>query len=331
MRWTILGLFIVGIIAAGAATMLAVALQQRGGVGAVTDRGSEEIEVLVAKTNLPSYTIIDSDAVARTKAKRSEAEEKKYLTNETQVIGQMLIADVRQGEVFRAKQFPDAESDISIIRALKPGMRAMSILLSSEQGIENILYPGCVVDVVATFRLPPPDGQGFGEIVTATVLRQIDVLGVGPRTVVSENIEKDGKTTTDNKRGRMIALQVTPQQGEMLQMATTQGQVTLALRNPLDKSEDTVGDGTRLGDLSKDLAEKIRRLYEDADRKAQPQQLPVATEVASTTDASTPPTLVVEPRNSRESDQPMWLIQVLRNGRIADTMKFPLTDVHGKK
>jgi pilus assembly protein CpaB len=309
--------------------LLAVAIQAKGGVRAISDPSSEEVEILIATRDLPANTIIDLDAVAKSKAKRQEATDKKYLTNETQVIGQMLIADVLKGQAFASKQFPDSDSDINIVRTLKPGKRAMSILLSSEQGIENILYPGCVVDVVATFRLPPADGQGFGEIVTATVLRQVYVLGVGPRTVVSEKAEKDGTTGTDSKRGRMITLQVDPEQGEMLQLAVTQGQVSVALRNPLDKSEDKIGDGTRLEDLGERLAEKIRNLNQAGD-KTQPPQLPTAT--LASNGSSSQPTLVVESRDTAdEQPQRVWMVQVLRGGRIVDNMKFPIVEAQDKK
>lgn len=330
MKWTIVGLFLVGIVAAGAAAMLAVAIQAKGGVRAVTDQGNEEIEVLIATKDLAANSIIDADSVARKKSRRNETTEN-YLSNETQVIGQMLIADVLKGQLFTAKQFPDADSDLNIVRSLKPGMRAMSILLSSEQGIENILYPGCVVDVVATFRLPPPDGQGFGEIVSATVLRQVSVLGVGPRTVVSEKSVKEGSTSIDSKRGRMITLQVDPKQGEMLQLAVTQGTVSVSLRNPLDKTDDTTEPGTRLDELSKDLADKIRRLNENADRRSQPPQLPMATETVGGNGSDTQPSIVVDSRADQEADQPAWLVQVLRGGRIVDTMKFPLSQAQGKK
>jgi pilus assembly protein CpaB len=328
MRWTILGLVLVGIVAAGAATMLAIAIQARNG-NPVNDPANQIIDIVVAARKLSANTIVDADAVQKSSVKRSEAPPD-VLTNPIQVINHMLLTDVLPGEPLTAKKFPAADSDLALAQSLPPGMRAMSIALNSETGIEDLLYPGCIVDVVATFRLPAMNGQGYGQVLSATVLEQIPVLAVGKRSIMAEK-PADGSPapsgSAEAKRARMITLRVDADQAEMLQLAVTNGTVSIAMRNPLDKELNINREGTRLESLNKQLAQKLMELNRgQPEQPAQVPSTPVMTSSVSPGGASQP-----EPRVELPSDGPKWRVRVLRNGHDSEDLSFPMSEVQGGK
>lgn len=258
MKWTIAALILVGLIAAAAAAVLAVTLKTDFGRGG--DVGSQQMEVIVATRPLAKMTMIDSTCLAKITMNKSEAPEK-AITNSAQIIGRALLVPVLEGQTFTSTQFASSDSGIQLANLIPEGSRAMSVMLTDETGIEDLLYPGSIVDVVASFRLPAITGGISAEVVSVTLLQGLQVLSVGGKSVVSDGapqLEPD----PSGRRSRMITLMVNTAQAEALQLAATHGEVSVSLRNPLDTQTIEV-DGTRISELSKDLADRIRRLSEN--------------------------------------------------------------------
>jgi len=334
MKWTVLGLLLLGLVAAGAAAALAVTLQANSGI-----RGREavdaEIEIMVAAKPMGALTVVNSDSVARRKVKRSEAPAN-ALTNTVQVVGQVLVTPVVADQAFTARNFATDDSGLHLASTLTEGRRAMSIMLGKESGIEELLYPGCVVDVFASFRLPSLNGNS-AEVVSATILQGIQVLAIGKNSIVAE---KSG--TADpaaGSKGRMVTLSLDSQQAEMLQLAVTHGEVTLAMRNPLDLDRPRM-EGTRLSDLSKELADRIAALavMEEASNPMMPPEVaraqnpmalvngaaPVGANGSSTT-APVGPAQPEEPMAAVSREDPMWITTILR-GKLKEMQKFPMPE-----
>jgi Flp pilus assembly protein CpaB len=143
---------------------------------------------------------------------------------------------------------------------LPEGMRAVSLSLSSSSISGGLLYPGCVVDVLASFRLSSSER---GQALSTTLLRGINVLAVKGTSVVSQNAEgEDNSSSARSSHSQLtVTLMVDPKQAEALQLASNQGSISLALRNPLDKSpvdtEATVLSQGRLAQLGSAMATAI--------------------------------------------------------------------------
>jgi pilus assembly protein CpaB len=94
--------------------------------------------------------------------------------------------------------------------------------------MEGLISPGCVVDVLVTYR-PEQDKEPVSE----TILQNIMVLAVGPYTVASSDQEANLFAQPKNRgESRMVTLAVTPEEAHVLQAAAEKGTVSLALRNP---------------------------------------------------------------------------------------------------
>jgi pilus assembly protein CpaB len=108
---------------------------------------------------------------------------------------------------------------------LQPGMRAVSISISSDAGAGGFILPNDRVDLLMTQKSTenPP------RVRTLTILSSIRVLAVDQ--VYKE--DKDQKTVL----AKSATLELTPAQSELVTKAAAIGQLSLALR-PLDSGDD---------------------------------------------------------------------------------------------
>ena len=123
-----------------------------------------------------------------------------------------------------------------------------------------------------------------GQAISTTLLRGIQVLAVQGDSVVSQDDSEEtaGKvrqhTTT---RGQVtVTLMVDPKQAEALQLAAENGTISLAIRNPLDKTqadiEGTVLSQGRLANLGSILTSAV--LPTGQKEQASPAEQPATTE-----------------------------------------------------
>jgi Flp pilus assembly protein CpaB len=104
----------------------------------------------------------------------------------------------------------------------------------------DLLYPGCIVDVFATF---PLRDREKGDAVVTPLLQNIQVLAIASDTVLPPATDEKGKAVVDkaaSSRSRpggnvTVTLEVTARQAAALQLALENGTLGLAMRNPNDK------------------------------------------------------------------------------------------------
>lgn len=358
MKWMIAALILVGLIAAAAAAVLAVTLHMDFSPAAPVVTKQTRV-VLVAARPLDAMTVVDSSVIAQEEveipttpkpAGEEATESAVSFSHPSQIIGRILLTPLLKGQQFNPQHFASSASGLQLASAIPAGERAMSILLADDSGIEHLLYPGSTVDVVASFRLPASDGNMSGEVVSVTLLQGMRVLAVGGRTVMSETEPVAGSNASTSqtevsgaaaRRGRMVTLQVNTTQAEALQLAATHGKVSLSLRNPLDNSRAMVA-GTRISELSADLAERIQELASGQSPRTRLPAVPdlgaaAATkteEPAKTVDPVTAPKEVasaapIEPPStiskSRSSKPKEWHTTVIR-GHTKSVEKFELSE-----
>jgi Flp pilus assembly protein CpaB len=120
-------------------------------------------------------------------------------------------------------------------------MLAYQISLTRRATPVDLLYPGCIVDVFATF---PLHDRVKGEAVVIPLLQNIQVLGVRDQTVVTparNKKEASGPTTLSAGTANVtVSLEVNARQVAALQLVVEKGNLGLAMRNPLDKNPNPV-------------------------------------------------------------------------------------------
>jgi pilus assembly protein CpaB len=165
-------------------------------------------------------------------------------------------------------------------------MRAVSVRVNDVIGVAGYVLPGTRVDVLATAS----PTQNTADMTTKVVLANVQVLTAGTRM---EQDQKDGKPV----QVTVVTMSVTPEQAERLALASTEGKIQLALRNPLDQSAPAT-PGMRpsvLLGLSKPVAPT-----QSSSPKAKPGQ---AVTVATTTTASYPMVEII--RGDKRATEPV--------------------------
>jgi pilus assembly protein CpaB len=108
---------------------------------------------------------------------------------------------------------------------IKPGNRAVTVALTPASGNAGFIFPGDVVDVLATMSLVDEDvgdgKTGLPHHATETVLTKIRVLAIDQRADAENREVSVAKTAT---------LEVTPKQAEILSVVSEISKVSLALR-----------------------------------------------------------------------------------------------------
>ena len=140
-----------------------------------------------------------------------------------EVVGRGLIQPVVQNEAILPNKLASKDAGAGLAPVIRPGYRALSVRVNDVIGVAGYVLPGTHVDVVVTIS----PTQGNGDVTSKIVLTNVEVLGSGTK------IERD------TEQGKPIAVTVVtvlvnPAEAEKLTLASTEGKIQLALRNPLD-------------------------------------------------------------------------------------------------
>jgi pilus assembly protein CpaB len=140
------------------------------------------------------------------------------------LVGRGLVQPVAQNSPILPGHMPPAEAGAGLTPIIPKGFRAVSVRVNDVISVAGYVLPGTRVDVLAT--VSPTDQHP--DMTSKVILANVQVLTAGTK------IERD---TVDNKAVtvNVVTLLVDPSQAERLTLASTEGKIQLALRNPLDK------------------------------------------------------------------------------------------------
>ncbi len=146
-------------------------------------------------------------------------------TKPEDLVGRGLIQPVAANELFLPGKLAAKEAGAGLPPVIAPGYRALSVRVNDVIGVAGYVLPGTRVDVVATVN---PTQQPT-DMTSKVILTNVLVLASGTK------IERDAK---DNKpiSVNVVTMLVSPDEAERLTLASTEGKIQLALRNPLDQT-----------------------------------------------------------------------------------------------
>jgi pilus assembly protein CpaC len=141
--------------------------------------------------------------------------------------GRTLVAPIQKGQLIREDDLAARGSGEAIASQLEPGYRAITVTLR-DAGPSVALYPGAMVDVLATLEVPIR-GTTQKETITRTVLERSRVLAVNDEAVGTRTaVGNDRKSPT---RRLSVTLAVTPDQAAQVELASTRGVIGITLRS----------------------------------------------------------------------------------------------------
>jgi pilus assembly protein CpaB len=162
------------------------------------------------------------------------------------VIGRGVESDLYQGEPILESRLAARGSGGGLAATIRQGMRACAVKVDEVVGVAGFVTPGMRVDVVISGDPPGPPDPRVGTKVK-TLLQNIEVLSAGT------DIQKDAEGKP--QQVRVVNLLVSPEQAEVLSLASNHTQIQLVLRNPLDTKVAEV-PGSAMSNLFAPAAER---------------------------------------------------------------------------
>jgi pilus assembly protein CpaB len=219
------------VISAGASLLLYRLLSSK----LTTSAKPATTSVVVAARNLEVGTLIkDVDVKV---ADWSGAVPPHTFSKKEDVVGRGTVQNIYEGEPIVDSRLAAQGAGAGLAATIPPGMRAVAVRVNEVVGVAGFVVPGMRVDVLIAGT---PPGASSGNTMSKTLLQNIEVLSAG------QNIQKDneGKPV----QVQVVNLLVTPEQAEIMNLASNETRIQLILRNPLD-TETTKTPGVAMTKL----------------------------------------------------------------------------------
>jgi pilus assembly protein CpaB len=158
------------------------------------------------------------------------------------VIGRGVISNLYLGEPVLESRLAAVGSGGGLAATIPQGMRASAVKVNDVVGVAGFVTPGMRVDVLIAGNAPGAANASQG-VIEKTLLQNIEVLSAGT------DIQRDAEGKP--QQVQVVNLLVTPQQAEVLSLASSETRIQLVLRNPLDTKLDNP-PGTAMAQLFAD-------------------------------------------------------------------------------
>jgi pilus assembly protein CpaB len=182
---------------------------------------------------------------------------KSALLDPTLAEGKALLYPLMANEPVTTNKLSALAGAEGVAAVIEPGKRAISVPITDISGVAGLLQPRMHVDVLFT-RV-----GSMAEALTTVVLEDVIVLSIGKNTEIQQAQPGTGSTqTTANPnvtQQRAVTLLVTPDEAGKLELAKNQGRLSLALRNPLDRSRIENRQAVTAESIDPELFTRIRR------------------------------------------------------------------------
>ena len=169
-----------------------------------------------------------------------------HFTNLEAIKDRVLLADIKRNElILESKLAPLGTTTGGVAAVTDVNKRAMSVKVDDVIGVAGFIKPADRVDVMVTIE---PEGGKQGSTISKMILENVKVLAAGTQ------MERKGKDE-EPKQVQVITVEVEVEEAEKLALASTQGRLRLALRNPLN-SKRVLTKGANVGALLKSFRPK---------------------------------------------------------------------------
>jgi pilus assembly protein CpaB len=148
-----------------------------------------------------------------------------------EVVDRAVVSNVLAEEPLVTGRLSEKNAGIGLSSVIPPGMRAVSMRVNDVIGVSGFVFAGTRVDVLVTGQPPNSGSEGH---MTSTVLQNILVISAGTKMQPNERGQPENVP--------VVTVLVTPEQAEILTLASSEGRIQLVLRNSTDdKTEKTGG------------------------------------------------------------------------------------------
>ena len=214
--------------------VLLIALSAGGGLAYATYDYLQNVPVNTVSVPTQPVVVAGADLYLGTELKASDLRVVNWpvtavpdgaFDDASQLTGRGLVLSVvRHEPLLPAKLAPEG-AGAGLPPIIPHGLRAVSVRVNEVIGVAGYVLPGTHVDVLATASPTNRPEHTTSKL----VLPDVQVLTAGTR--LEQDLDRDKPIQVT-----VITLLVTPEQSERLALASTEGKIHLALRNPLDNT-----------------------------------------------------------------------------------------------
>lgn len=215
-------------------------------------------KVLVATRALPVGTIIDPASIKFQPWPKELVEGAYYQEGPDfdmkNVVGTVVRNPMTAGQPVTQGALVKPGDRGFLAAALGPGMRAVTVPVSTQSSVAGFIFPGDRIDLLLTQAV---NGGGDGPPLKAseTIMRNLRVLATDQRT----SQEKDESGNTVVRTFSNVTIEATPKIAEQIAVAQTLGSLSLSLRSIADNTAE----------LEQAIASGDVKVPEGADPKAE--------------------------------------------------------------
>ena len=143
-----------------------------------------------------------------------------YATTD-ELIGRGILFPLQTNEPLLDAKLTAEGSGAGLAATIPEGKRALAVRVDDVVGVAGFVLPGTRVDIILSGSV---DGRGID--ISKVVLENVQVLSAG------QNVEYDSAGKA--QKVPVVTVLLTPEEAQKLTLATIDGRIRLALRNPLD-------------------------------------------------------------------------------------------------
>ena len=219
-------------------------MTKQGSTQTVVKVDADAVKIAVAIDDLPWGTELKKEHIIFSPFLKESLPEN-YFTDPALLEGRIIISPLKQREpIIESRLAPTSVTTGGISAVLQPGKRALAVKGDKIIGLSGLIQPGNRVDVLVTWEDPRNKRE-----ITKIVLENIVVLATGTE------MQKNDKGEENTAPVDVYTLEVTPEEGERLTLAATEGRLQFALRNIID-TETVYTRGVTISDALKSYSKK---------------------------------------------------------------------------
>lgn len=193
-------------------------------------------DIVVAAQDIPPGTTINDEAIKKGLIKTTPWPKSSVpagaFSSPQQIVGKVNRVKILANEPILESRLAGEGAGLTV--RLEAGKRALAVRVDEIIGVSGFIVPDDRVDIILTTT---PVGGNQDSKVSKIVLQNKRVLSVAQSTE-----QKDGKPQI----ARSITLELTPEESEKLTLASSEGQIVMALRGLGDDTETrTIGSNKR--------------------------------------------------------------------------------------
>jgi pilus assembly protein CpaB len=190
--------------------------------------------VVIATADIPAGTTLNSKVI-KTASWPRDLIPSQAAGSAAELEGRAVKTEISKGEPIMLTKLAPRGSAAGLSGLVSPGKRAFTIRVDDVSGVAGFVNPGDPVDVLVDLLIPSSQ-----EHFSKTILQNIRVLTAGQFWEQRGDLKPTAVST--------VTLVLTPEEGELLNLACGQGKIRLVLRSQ-DSTDTTVTQGVTTSQL----------------------------------------------------------------------------------